>query len=166
MKRYKITPRGYVWDRAIPWTIFIITIGVLVYIASLYNFDFSSRAYVECNPPPLSVNCKNPFYEQVNNLPTLTPLPTDRPVKCEEDWCKQKYLDAGVYGTPEPDFLKHPIFKGFLIFCLMVGLNHVIHNRKRRFIDFDFSNNIVRELSMYKRWLEKIGVRFDDNKNN
>lgn len=132
MKRFIVTSTGYKYDRVITWGILAAYLVFAFVVLKNNDFDLSDKPYLTCRPVYPSTNCKNPFYETVNGIPTEELYSTtSRPVKCTYDWCYQKYLSPGTYGKLPPYYLAHPVVISFGILAFMFLVNHLIHNLRK-----------------------------------
>lgn len=156
MKRFNITKRGYKFDKLIFWVVLIFTISLVIYNFYLHSFDFSTRAYLNCESP----TCSNPYYlekcQQQLKILFFIPLYTTK--SCNEDpaydWLQEKKLARGTYGEPPPqNFLYiyiRIIVLGILILAFL--LNHSLHNRGER---FDIEIRITKKLVINWDWLKE-----------
>lgn len=133
MSFFQETKDGYRYDKRIFWGAFIIVLIACFSLLYKYNFDIDKKLYVKC---PADV-CDNP----VLNDPKLLKY-------CTEDWCKQKTLSMGEYGVKpvnDPLINSFPLFV-FIVMGLTIPINHIIHNRGKRFQFLD---------SQIPKWLKK-----------
>lgn len=127
-KRFKRYPNGYRADRWMFQAGMVLIFAWLFFVAYWYHFDIN---YYKCEHGagrseiyPFGENgieiktyeanmCRNPFYK-----PSL-------------EWRTQEYLPPGEYGTKPGPMFNSIFYVPFLIFGVLAGLNHIIHNRRR-----------------------------------
>ena len=121
--RYKLINNNYKFDKWLfnfgMWIVF----AWLFFVAYSNNFNLD---YYECVTPggsgiyfsgggqPIleqAFGCENPFYKPVS-------------------WKNSKYLLPGSYGTKPGALFKSVFYFPFIIFGLVISLNHILHNRK------------------------------------
>lgn len=101
--------KGYKFDRVIIQTALILMLAVMFYFVYSHNFDLD---FYSCdNQDGL---CKNPFYKHTT-------------------WKNLEYLQPGEYGVPM-DWLPKIQYFSLLLFITAFGINHLIHNRRYKFI--------------------------------
>lgn len=114
------TINGYIYDRRIIYSGFLLVILLFIYIASLYDFDFEKKVYVKCD----SDICPNELYTN-----------SEVYKHCKEEWCNLKYFERGEYGTPYP--YDDKLFNNFgllsvsIMLCSLI-LNHFVHNKGKK----------------------------------
>ena len=118
-KRYKRFGR-YRVDRWMFQAGMLLIFAWLFFVAHWYHYDLD---YYKCegggnpygNSPFVSQGdqCRNPFYR-----PTT--------------WKNLEYLPPGEYGTMLGPLFHSVYYAPFLIFGLAIGLNHILHNKRRR----------------------------------
>lgn len=120
------TTSGYVIDRRIFRTYGGLLLALLLYVGLTSGVGWREE-YVRCPPDPMGGPCDNPYY-----------------LSCDATWCapiaNSPTIARGTeYGTPpDPRFAQQ--VRGLWIFALsgMVvafGVNHLVHNRMRKFSD-------------------------------
>lgn len=137
MNRFNVTKNGYKFDKVIFWGSMILIFGLVFYLMDYYNYDFSStNIYVKCEQEV----CENPLNnikdcKQQLNILWVIPLykANDCRQNCEDDWCNWKYLPEGEYGKKPNSLFRYmyPLTFGVIILSLL--LNHLIHNRGKKF---------------------------------
>ena len=113
-------------------------------VAKDYDFNFKTNFYFQCN----KFSCENPIMSRdthAYNSYTRQDLKKD----CLADWCKKEFLPRGEYGIKPPDSF---IFKylnpiSFFLFGISIYLNHLIHNRGKKF---------GIKLNLSDKWLNKL----------
>lgn len=120
--RYRITEKGYKFDRFIFNFALISCFAFLFLIAFQYDFQLD---FFECQASPFPFSgekndsiftiysnqeyCENPFYK-------------------ESDWKNVKYLPAGKYGVDPKEWFWRTISSVLVTFLLAFSLNHIYHN--------------------------------------
>lgn len=119
-KRFKHLPNGYHMDRWMFQTAMFLTFAFLFFVAHSYNYNLD---FYRCGPEPGTpeylqpgpdYTCPNPFY------------------KPDMAWKGQENLPPGEYGTKLGPLFNSAFYSPFLIFGLAFGINHLIHNQRRR----------------------------------
>jgi hypothetical protein len=120
MRIFKTTKTGYRFDKRIFWGIILIALSIFLYSLYKNNFDLSYKLSFDCK----TETCENPYYS--GNVYASTILGN---VKCNYDWCKQKYLNKGFYGEKPPIILNY--FTIIILSLCIIGLclNHFLYNK-------------------------------------
>ena len=145
MKIYQIADNGYKFDKRIFWSAMLIMVGAFLYVAADNNFNLRYQFYYECE----AVRCKNPFMDQAFQM-WNTYTDYDYKTDCVDPWCKQKWLNRGVYGKRQPLLFNYftPLSFGLVILGLL--LNHLIHNKgKQPSLKFNLSD---RTRDKFRKW--------------
>ena len=158
MKRFRITNTGYKIDKLLFSIIMLLLFSGLFRLAYSQNFDFTPKFYIKCTNP---LGCDNPFfnerneYKQTLNILFFIPIHTTKDAKenCIFDWCDDKTIPPGEYGTPQPPIFKYIYLITFVLIGLSILLNHLIHNRKKKFN--------LGLIEFWKAELKKIGIDTD-----
>ena len=105
------------------WGMLLLMIFILFLELKAYNFSFEPNLYMECKPTLGATDCLNPIYD------------TKDMKYCKADWCRSERINPGVYGVHPP---KDPIYNYYPTICILLMalglfLNHIIHNRGKKF---------------------------------
>lgn len=171
MKRFRETETGYRFDKLIFFIVFIAIVSLVLKVMYDNAFDFNPHPYFKCSRP----FCENPFYKEAiskegqlidckQRLNILWVIPIYTTKDCREgcDWCNNKYLEMGEYGTtPKSSFLlNNMLWISILIILLGLLNNHLFHNRGKK---FDIEIVITEKIKINRR---TIGEWIEKNKNN
>jgi hypothetical protein len=130
MKFFRETDSGYRFDKRIFWGAEIVMILGLFLFFSAFKFDFSYHPYFECKFD----TCKNPMYDAEYVAPLINKVSSAGNL-ADCDWCSFPILLRGNYGVPPPSqFLFFIIpFAVVILFTCAVLVNHLVHNKGRKF---------------------------------
>lgn len=122
-ERFKTLRNGYVFDKKIFRTGFLIIV-LLLLVATAYYFQ-KNPFYVSC---PVEANgiCINPYHDNCDFFSGR--------LKEYKGLCEREFLFAGEsYGEPIPFLLKDSSVLVFMILWCCFLFNHIKHNREWRF---------------------------------
>lgn len=127
-KRFKRYSNGYRADRWMFQAGMVLIFAWLFFVAYWYHFDINyykcehgagRSEYVMAGDQQIEIKsfesdlCRNPFYK-----PSL-------------EWRTHEYLPPGEYGTKPGPMFDSTFYVPILIIAILIGLNHVIYNRRR-----------------------------------
>lgn len=118
--------KGYIYDKRLFWAGVSLLIFVMIYIFYINHWNMGQNFYFKCEDPR---GCKNTVLES-----KAYNLFTGHEYKCLEEWCLKDKLPIGEYGTKEPNYFKFFQLLSVFIVLLMLGLNHLIHNRGKKWV--------------------------------
>lgn len=135
------TSNGYKYDKKIFLSFFGLLVAGVLYICYLHNFDFSPQPYFNCQYS----TCENPFYlmeDCTMKLSILGALPWFTTPDCKKncEWCNEKTLAKGIYGTKTPPLFEYFGIGTVICFILVIFINHFIHNKGKK-IDWEPDKN-------------------------
>ena len=144
--RFTKTDSGYKFDKRLFQFLIIAWVILFGAIAYKENLGLDYNFYIECTEDV----CKNPLvFEEVSN-----PLTAKFIENCDQDFCKEPYLNRGVYGTKPPRALKLLPWFVALTVILTLNLNHLLYNKGRAF---------EMTLNVPDKWKNKGGKNGDNN---
>lgn len=126
MKSINTTSQGYKFDKRIFWG--MVFILFLILASTFRSTGLNFVPYFECKEHA----CKNPLLSGQNSCTWALGMKTCD-IICDEPWCKDELLPRGEYGK-KPS-IAHRYFIQILIFLILLCfiLNHLIHNKGRKF---------------------------------
>lgn len=125
MERYKITSKGYRFDKVI---FYLANFYILLILSvTILKYGLAFKPYINC----ITDTCENPFMNKNSYGCTFGFGLFDCEIQ-KEEWMKNKILLRGEYGTPPPNFnwFYITVFSALLV---AFSLNHIIHNINRQF---------------------------------
>jgi len=148
VKLIRTLKNGYRYDSKIFYCWLLVIVGLILYVFSVNDWDFSLNPYLECK----DFLCENPFYDN-KTMPRcdaelrilwLIPLYNTGDCRKDCDWCYNKFLSKGVYGEkPKAEWLNNNLW--LITTVLLVGaflLNHFIYNKGKKFdLEIVFTKN-------------------------
>lgn len=165
MERYRITNKGYKFDKFVFWGAVSLVFLMLIGIMARHNFDFkTTNVYIKCEDPE---GCINPLLDKgLDNcrmrLRVLWSIPLYTTEDCRDtctgEWCKWEVLPKGEYGTPPDPMLKNAGLYSWGIVILAVLLNHLVHNKGKKF-DLGFKEYFY---SQFPKLKGKIKFKLDE----
>jgi len=146
---YKITEKGYIYDKRIFWGAMVLIIAFFFLIAYKNDFSLKYEFTLECKPGD---PCGNPLAEEdyfIYNSITGKDYKKD----CTAQWCNEELLPTGKYGKKPDRFYYY--FTPFCIALVVLGLllNHLLHNKGKK-PDL--------ELNISKRWKDSLKKTWDE----
>ena len=163
MNFFNITKRGYKFDKRIFWAAMILIFSTIFLIMWTYKFDFSLHPYFNCK----FAFCENPYYKMDScsqELKILWVIPLYKTQDCRINckWCNLETLTLGEYGERPNNFLFNNMsLISFIIILIAFGVNHLIHNKGRK---FDVEIPITKKIIINRDFIKNL--KFDyDNKN-